>query len=136
MNNIIYTFTGILFGIVLYKGEVISWFRIQEMFRFQSFYMYGVFACAIAVGVLSVYLVKRFNIKALNGELIQIPDKKINRGYVIGGILFGMGWALTGACPGPLYAHIGVGSLIMVVSILSAVMGTWVYSYLRSRLPH
>jgi len=116
---------GTFFGTLLYKSEVISWFRIQEMFRFQSFHMYGVMGSAVVVGALSIFLIKRLNAKALNSELIEIPDKQFNSGTVIGGTLFGMGWALTGACPGPLYTHLGAGTSVMIVAILSALLGVW-----------
>src|SRR6266576_3281611 len=108
-----YLFTGILFGILLVKSEVISWFRIQEMFRLQSFHMYGVIGSAIAVGMLSVYLIKRFNIKTIDKEPITFHPKSFNKGQIIGGLLFGIGWALTGACPGPLFAQIGTGATII-----------------------
>ncbi len=120
---------GTFFGTLLYKSEVISWFRIQEMFRFQSFHMYGVMGSAVVVGALSIFLIKRLNAKALNSELIEIPEKKFNSGTVIGGTLFGMGWALTGACPGPLYTHHGAGTSVMIVAILSALLGFWLYGY-------
>lgn len=127
---------GTLFGLVLTKTEAVSWFRIQEMFRFESFHMYGIIGSAVVVGMLSVFLIRRFQLKAVNGEAIVIPDKKLNKGSIIGGTLFGMGWALAGACPGPLYALVGAGYPIILVSILSALLGTWVYSYLRPKLPH
>ena len=127
---------GTFFGTLLYKSEVISWFRIQEMFRFQSFHMYGVMGSAVVAGALSIFLIKKLNAKALNSELIEIPDKKFNSGTVIGGTLFGMGWALTGACPGPLYTHLGAGTSVMIVAILSALWGAWLYGYFRPKLPH
>lgn len=125
-----------LFGFVLVKAEVISWYRIQEMFRFQSFHMYGIIMTAIAVGILSIQLIKRFNIKAINGEEIRIEPKPFNKGVIIGGILFGLGWAMTGACPGPLYALTGAGVYVMIIGLLAAVAGTWVYGKMRDRLPH
>lgn len=134
--NFKYVIAGILFGIILIKSEVISWFRIQEMFRLQSFHMYGVIGSAVAVGMLSVWLIKKFNIKTIYGEPILFPKKKINKGNVYGGLLFGFGWALTGACPGPLYAQIGSGATVIIVSLLSAIAGTWVYGRLREQLPH
>ena len=136
MQNIKYLIMGTFFGTLLYKSEVISWFRIQEMFRFQSFHMYGVMGSAVAVGALSIFLLKRLNAKALNSELIEIPEKQFSSGTVIGGTLFGMGWALTGACPGPLYTHLGAGTSVMIVAILSALLGVWLYGYLRPKLPH
>lgn len=131
-----YLMVGIVFGIILVKSEVISWFRIQEMFRLQSFHMYGVIGSAVITGIISVQLIKRFNIKTLTGEKIKLPQKKFNKGQIYGGLLFGFGWALTGACPGPMFAQIGTGALVVVVALLSAIAGTWVYGYFRERLPH
>jgi uncharacterized membrane protein YedE/YeeE len=136
MNYFKYLVLGTLFGLILTKSEVISWFRIQEMFRFQSFHMYGVIGSAILVGMLSVQLIKRNRLKSLDGELITIADKKFNHGIWIGGFLFGLGWALTGACPGPLFAQLGSGSGPAVVLILAALAGTWTYSALREKLPY
>ena len=129
---------GVVFGIILTKSEVISWFRIQEMFRFQSFHMYGVIGSAIAVGALSLALMKRFNAKTISGEPIEISDKPFERGYNqwIGGSIFGLGWALTGACPGPLYALIGNGAYVIAVSLLCAAAGALAYGYLKPALPH
>lgn len=134
--NFKYAAVGILFGIVFVKAEIISWFRIQEMFRLQSFHMYGVIGTAIAVGALSVFLIKKFRIKTIHGEPITFTPKKFNKGQVIGGLIFGLGWALTGACPGPLFAQIGTGATVVAVVVLSAVAGTWVYGYFREKLPH
>lgn len=135
-HNIKYLVAGTLFGILLVKAEVISWFRIQEMFRFQSFHMYGVIGSAVAVGMTSVFLIKRLKIKTIYGEPIQFHDKKFHKGNVIGGLIFGFGWALTGACPGPLFAQIGSGTLVVIITLLSAIAGTWVYGYFREKLPH
>ena len=134
--NFKYMIAGIAFGIMLVKSEVISWFRIQEMFRFQSFHMYGVIGSAVVVGIISIFLIKRFNIRTIYGETIDLSVKKFNKGNVYGGLIFGFGWALTGACPGPLFAQIGTGALVVTVSLLSAIAGTWVYGYFRDRLPH
>jgi len=134
--NLKYMFAGILFGIILVKSEVISWFRIQEMFRLQSFHMYGVIGSAVVVGAVSVLLIKKFNIKTLYGEPIVFIPKKFNKGQVIGGVLFGFGWAITGACPGPLFAQIGAGSTVVIVTLLSAIAGVWVYGFYREKLPH
>ena len=131
-----YLVIGILFGVILVKSEVISWFRIQEMFRLQSFHMYGVIGSAILTGIISVELIKRFNIKTLKGEKIQLPRKKFHKGQVYGGLLFGFGWALTGACPGPLFAQIGTGAIVVIVTLISAILGTWVYGLLSQKLPH
>lgn len=136
MKNIRFLIFGVLFGIVLMKSEVVSWYRIQEMFRFQSFHMYGVLFSAIAVAGLSVWLLKKFRVRALGGETIEYPIKKYNHGLWIGGFLFGVGWALTGACPGPMFVHLGTGISVAGIMILSAVAGTWTYSFFRQRLPH
>ncbi len=122
--NLRFLYAGLPFGILLVKSEVISWFRIQEMFRLQSFHMYGVIGSAVVTGIISVWLIKRFNIKTINGEAITIPSKNFNKGQVYGGLLFGFGWALTGACPGPIFAQIGTGALVMVVALTSAIAGT------------
>jgi len=134
--NFKYLFAGILFGILLIKAEVISWFRIQEMFRLESFHMYGVIGSAVVVGIISVQLIKRFKVKTIHGEAIELHPKKFNKGQIIGGLIFGLGWAITGACPGPLFALIGNGATVVIVVLLSAVAGTWVYGLLRDKLPH
>lgn len=136
MKYIKYLLLGFLFGIVLVKSEVISWFRIQEMFRLQSFHMYGVIGSAIAVGMLSIWLIRLFNIRTLSGEPISIPTKKFTWGNVIGGLIFGLGWAITGACPGPIFAQIGSGFTVVIVTLLSALLGTWIYGRFREKLPH
>ena len=136
LYNLKFLFAGLFFGILLVKSEVISWFRIQEMFRLQSFHMYGVIGSAVVTGIISVWLIKRFNIKTINGEAITIPSKSFNKGQVYGGLLFGFGWALTGACPGPMFAQIGTGALVMIVALVSAIAGTWFYGLLKEKLPH
>jgi uncharacterized membrane protein YedE/YeeE len=135
---IVYFLLGCLFGIVLIKSEVVSWFRIQEMFRFQAFHMYGIIMSAIATAGLSIAVLRRVGAQTLSSEAISIPPKTLGRGYRywIGGTLFGVGWALTGACPGPLFALVGGGMSVYVVAALSALAGTWLYGYLRPRLPH
>ena len=135
---IIYLLYGTFFGFILVKSEVVSWFRIQEMFRFDSIHMYGVIGLAIGVGILSIQLIKRFNIRDLGGNPVTIPPKdptQVKR-YLIGGTLFGLGWALLGACPGPMFALLGSGLTIMLVPIAAALVGTWTYGLLRERLPH
>jgi uncharacterized membrane protein YedE/YeeE len=134
--NFKYLAVGIVFGIVFVKAEVISWFRIQEMFRLQSFHMYGVIGTAVVVGIISVWLIKKFKLKTIHGEEVHFHPKKFNKGQIIGGLLFGFGWAMTGACPGPLFAQIGMGVFVIAVVILSAIAGTWVYGYFREKLPH
>ncbi|SKA46912.1 hypothetical protein SAMN04488128_10852 [Chitinophaga eiseniae] len=131
-----YLVIGTLFGIIFVKAEVISWFRIQEMFRLQSFHMYGVIGSAVMVGMLSVWLIKKYNIKTLEGETVVFQPKKFNKGQIYGGLMFGLGWAITGACPGPLFAQIGVGTTVVAVTLLSAIAGTWVYGRFRDQLPH
>ncbi len=135
-HNLKYSAWGVLFGIAFVKAEIISWFRIQEMFRFESFHMYGVIGTAVVVALISVQLIKRFNIKTVQGEAVVIPNKTFNKGQVYGGLLFGLGWAITGACPGPLFAQIGAGYSVIIVTFLSAWAGTWVYGYFRDKLPH
>lgn len=136
LPNLKYLFVGIIFGVLFVKSEVISWFRIQEMFRLQSFHMYGIIGSAVLVGRISLWLIKKFNIKTIHGEKITIAPKKFSKGQIYGGLIFGFGWAITGACPGPLFAQIGTGATIIAVTLLSAVAGTWVYGYFRERLPH
>lgn len=135
-SNIKYLIVGTVFGIVFVKAEIISWFRIQEMFRMQSFHMYGVIGTAVVVGMISVQLIKRFNIKTLAGETVSIPDKTFNKGQIYGGLIFGLGWAITGACPGPLFAQIGSGFLAITVTFASALAGTWLYGAFKNKLPH
>ena len=133
-----YLLAGVAFGIVLTKGELVSWFRIQEALRFKGLYLYEVFASALAVTIPAFALLKRRAVRSLSGEPIAIPPKVLGRGYryVIGGLIFGLGWGLLGACPGPIFALIGAGVGPMVVVGLAAVAGTWVYGHLRPSLPH
>ena|ERR1700690_956427 len=133
-----YLLLGVCFGIVLTESEVVSWFRIQEMFRFQSPRMYEIIASAVAVAAASVALIKRLGLKTFSGEPIAIPPKSLGRGirYAVGGTMFGLGWALTGACPGPLFALVGNGVTVMIAAIVSALAGTWLYGLLRPKLPH
>ncbi|MBL0050667.1 MAG: YeeE/YedE family protein [Bacteroidetes bacterium] len=135
-HNLKYLLVGVGFGIIFIKAEIISWFRIQEMFRLQSFHMYGVIGSAVVVGMISVWLIKKFNIKTIYGETIEFHAKTFNKGQIYGGLLFGLGWAVTGACPGPLFAQIGSGTSVIIVTLLSAIAGTWVYGYFRDKLPH
>ncbi len=134
-HNLKFSLVGLVFGIALVKGEVISWYRIQEMFRLESFHMYGVIGTAVVVGVISVFLIKKLNVRTVYGEEISFTPKRFNKGQIIGGTIFGLGWAMTGACPGPLFALVGTGALVFLVAILSAIAGTWVYGYFRERLP-
>lgn len=132
-SNIKFALAGIFFGIVFVKAEIISWFRIQEMFRLESIHMYGVIGTAVATGALSVFLIRKFKIKTLQGETVVIRKKKFHRGVIIGGFLFGLGWAFTGACPGPFYVQIGSGFTVVTISLLSALLGVWTYGYLKEK---
>jgi uncharacterized membrane protein YedE/YeeE len=136
MKNTKFLIVGMLFGVILVKSEVISWFRIQEMFRLQAFHMYGIIGSAIVVGMISIQVIKRFQLKTIHGEQIVIPDKTFHWGNVYGGLIFGLGWAITGACPGPLFAEIGSGFFVIIITLLSAIAGTWVYGLIREKLPH
>ena len=136
MKNIVFFFIGTLFGVTLLKADAISWFRMQEMFRFQGFQMYGIFMTAIPTAALGIFLLKKFKIKTFDNEAIQVPKKKFHMGYIYGSLLFGIGWGLTSACPGPIYAQIGSGLSIAVITLISALAGTWVYSYFKTKLPH
>ena len=135
-HNIKYLLAGMLFGIILIKAEVVSWYRIQEMFRLQSFHMYGVIGTAVITGIISVWLIRKLNIKTIYGEEIKISKKEFNKGNIIGGLIFGFGWAITGACPGPLFAQIGSGATVIIITLLAAIAGTWFYGLLRDKLPH
>jgi hypothetical protein len=136
LSNVKYLITGILFGIIFVKAEIISWFRIQEMFRFDSFHMYGVIGSAVITGMISVFLIKKFNVKTLDGEAVAIKPKVFNKGYIYGSLIFGFGWAITGACPGPLFAQIGSGYMVVIITLFSAIFGTWTYGYFQDKLPH
>lgn len=135
MKNLKYLLVGVVFGMALTKGEAVSWYRIQEMFRFESFHMYGIFMTAVPTGALSILLIRRFHLKSTDGQSIDIHQKPYHHGLVIGGLIFGFGWALTGACPGPLYAQIGAGYLVTIITFLAAALGTWTYAYLQPYLP-
>lgn len=129
---------GTVFGFILIKSEVVSWFRIQEMFLFDSIHMYGIIGSAVIVGLIGVQLIKKFNVKDTSGNEISIKlkDNSLTTRYIIGGSLFGLGWALVGACPGPLYALIGSGYVIFIVPLLAAIAGAGAYGILQSKLPH
>ena len=132
-----YIMVGILFGITLYKAEAVSWFRIYEMFHFQSFHMYGIILSAIALGIILVQLIKRRHMHSISGEEIKFHNKDRNwPRYIIGGFLFGLGWALAGVCPGPMFILLGSGYTVFIVFLLAAMTGTFVYGLLRRRLPH
>ena len=129
---------GIVFGAVLIKAEIVSWLRIQEMFRFQGFHMFGVLGSAVLVTALGLAVMRRLHSRSLTGESIVVPDKVFGAGtrYWLGGAIFGVGWALTGACPGPLFALVGAGTPVLLITAASALLGTWVYARLRPKLPH
>jgi uncharacterized membrane protein YedE/YeeE len=133
----VYLLLGIAFGFVLSRSEVLSWFRIQEMFHFQSFRMYGIIGSAVVTAAISLALLKRLKVRALSGEVVSVPPKTMGNGtrYLLGGTIFGIGWALTGACPGPLIALIGNGVTVMIVALVSGLIGTWAYARLRQWLP-
>lgn len=137
MKSLKFIVAGILFGIIMSKSEAISWFRIQEMFRFQSFHMYGFMGTAVVLGSLAVFLIKRFKINDYQGQPIAFKDK--DKGfprYMLGGTIFGLGWALTGACPGPMFVNIGHGYFGMLIVIFGALAGTYLYGVIKNRLPH
>lgn len=137
MRSSKYILIGILFGMTLYKAEAVSWFRIYEMFHFQSFHMYGIIFSSIAIGILIIQWIKRTHMKSTEGQEIQITDKdKRAPRYIIGGTIFGLGWALAGVCPGPMFIVLGSGYTVLVIFLLSAITGTFVYGLLRKFLPH
>lgn len=137
MKFLKYILTGILFGVVMTKSEAISWFRIQEMFRFQSFHMFGIIGTAVFLGIIAVSLIKKFNIKDLGNHAILFSDKELGwRKYLFGGVIFGLGWALTGACPGPIFVSFGYGYVAMILVAFAAVLGTFVYGLIKHKLPH
>jgi uncharacterized membrane protein YedE/YeeE len=137
MKFIKFLLLGIVFGIVMAKSEAVSWFRIQEMFRFQAFHMYGIIGTAVTLGVIGVALIKKFNIRDFHGNPIAFypKDKSVTR-YLIGGTIFGLGWALSGACPGPMVVNIGYGFLSMIVVFFFAIVGTYLYGVFMKKLPH
>lgn len=137
MRTTAYLFIGIFFGIVMYKSEAASWFRIYEMFRFESFHMYGIIGSALILGIIGIQVIKRFKIKSFFGDAVNIePKEKGFKKYLFGGMIFGLGWALAGACPGPIYTLIGAGYVSILVVLLGAVFGAFLYGLLRKKLPH
>lgn len=137
MRTLFYLIIGILFGITMYKSEAASWFRIYEMFRFEAFHMYGIIGTALAMGVVSTLIIKRNNIKSFYGETVKfIPKEKGFTRYMLGGIIFGLGWALAGACPGPMFTLLGAGFLPISIVIIAAILGTFIYGILKEKLPH
>lgn len=137
MKGLKFILAGLFFGIVMAKSEAISWYRIQEMFRFQSFHMYGIIGTAVGLGLIAVYLIKKFGLRDTEGNPIVFRDKdKSWKKYLFGGSIFGLGWALTGACPGPMFVNVGYGYLAMLVVILGALLGTYLYGLFQKKLPH
>jgi uncharacterized membrane protein YedE/YeeE len=138
MRFIPYLFAGMMFGFVMVKSEAASWYRIMEMFYFQSFHMFGIMGSAIATGLAGVFLLKRFGSKsALDGSTIEIPSKEPGRwNYILGGLIFGLGWGIIGLCPGPIFALVGMGSIGALAALAGALHGTWLYGVLKSKLPH
>jgi uncharacterized membrane protein YedE/YeeE len=137
MKGLKFIIAGVLFGIVMSKSEAISWYRIQEMFRFQSFHMYGIIGTAVAIGVISIFFIKKYQLKDIEGKVIVIPDKE--KGWkkgIFGGTIFGMGWAVTGACPGPMFVNLGQGYLAFLLIIIGATIGTYAYGVFKDKLPH
>lgn len=137
MKSLKFILAGILFGIVMSKSEAISWYRIQEMFRFQSFHMYGIIGTAVVLGILAVWIIKKFKLRDFQGNPIVFhPKEKSVPRYLIGGTIFGLGWALTGACPGPMFVNIGYNYWPILIAIAGGLAGTYLYGVLKERLPH
>lgn len=137
MKLIKFLFAGILFGIVMTKSEAVSWFRIHEMFRFESFHMYGIIGTAVVLGVIATAIIKKTSAKNIHGETIKFNDKNMSvPRYLFGGTIFGLGWAMTGACPGPMFTLLGHGAWTILIVIISSIAGTYLYGALRSKLPH
>lgn len=137
MKFLKFLFVGVFFGIVLVKSEAVSWYRIYEMFKFQSFHMYGIIGSAVVMGACGIYLIKKYKLKSTEGTAIVLPPKeKSFVRYILGGSIFGLGWALAGACPGPMYILLGTGIYPMIIVIIAAMAGTFVYGLLKTKLPH
>ena len=137
MKAVKYILAGIVFGIIMVKSEAVSWYRIQEMFRFQSIFMYGIIGSAVIPGIIIIALIKKFKLKDVSGLPVQfMPKDKRWKKYLFGGIIFGLGWAVTGACPGPIFVLLGYGYGVMLLVIAGSLLGTFTYGALRDRLPH
>ena len=137
MKGLKFILAGIVFGIIMVKSEAISWYRIQEMFRFQAFHMYGIIGTAVTLGIIAVWLIKKLKLKDTDGNPITFKEKdKRWPKYLIGGSIFGLGWALTGACPGPMFVNIGYGYWAMIIVVIGALLGTYLYGLIRDKLPH
>lgn len=136
MGKIAYLFLGLAFGFILTQSEVISWFRIQKMFRFEEPYMYLIIGTAVIVGIISIQILKFFGINSVTKEKLDFSGKDLNKGTYIGGIIFGIGWAITGACPGPIFAQIGTGEFAAVATLIGALAGSFAYNFFRDKIPH
>lgn len=137
MKGIKYILVGILFGIIMAKSEAISWYRIQEMFRFQAFHMYGIIGTAVLFGAIGTLLIKKFNLKDTSGQPIKFAPKEMGwKRYLLGGAVFGLGWAMTGACPGPMFVSLGYGYWMFAITIVMATLGTFTYGLVKDKLPH
>lgn len=137
MKFLKFLFVGIFFGIVLVKSEAVSWYRIYEMFKFQSFHMYGIIGSAVILGAITLWLFRKYKVKSIEGLHIELPPKEKNyTANILGGVIFGLGWALAGACPGPMYILLGTGVFSMLIVIAAATLGTFVYGLLKDKLPH
>ena len=137
MKGLKYITAGTLFGIIMAKSEAISWYRIQEMFRFQSFHMYGIIGTAVVIGVIAVYLIKKNQLRDTQGNGITFQDKdRTWPRYIMGGTIFGLGWALTGACPGPMFVNVGYGYFAMFIVIFGSLIGTYFYGLFKDKIPH
>ncbi len=136
MKNVAFVIFGVLFGIVLTKSEVISWFRIQSMFLFEEAHMYLIIGAAVLVGMITIAVVKKLKLKSFTNQELNIEGKEDNKGIIIGGIIFGIGWAITGACPGPIFAQIGAGEYAAISTLAGAIAGAFLYAWLKPKLPH
>ena len=136
MHNLVYTFFGLFFGVIITKSDVISWFRIQAMFRFEEAHMYLTIGSAVVTGAIAIFLLKKLEIKSFNSQILNLKGKPYTRGFIYGGFIFGIGWAITGACPGPIFAQIGAGEFPAIVTLLGAVLGAQFYHLVKARLPH
>ena len=137
MRSLVYIFLGVIFGVTMYKAETASWFRIYEMFNFQSFHMYGFIGSALVIGLIGIQIMKKKEAKDVDGKpiVIQPKNKSIAR-YLIGGIFFGLGWALVGACPGPIFVLLGAGVYPIIIVIIGALLGTYLYGIIKDKIPH
>lgn len=136
MKHVLYLLFGVAFGIVLTKAEVVSWFRIQDMFQFKELHMYLIIGSAVAVGIVSMQIVQRLKLKTLSGEEMKFQGKPFHKGFIIGGMMFGFGWAITGACPGPIFAQIGAGETPAFFTLAGALSGAFLYHSTKGKLPH